>query len=183
MTRATSLSASPTEMLGSAHSGANAAVGRPARAVRSIPMSWNVVCPACGEEAVLAGGEDTDGGEIVMRRTAGEVVVRIWFTAGPFTNELLHTCEADDYRPNGPVPWKDHPDFPVRDYVARKMGDSVEVVASRVQAYAQAIGNAARDAWTAPFLPPALQPNVLSVDTLRQVEDHLSQAFDLVDPR
>jgi len=49
-------------------------------------MSWHVVCPACGDGVVIAGGADTAAGEIVMRRNEGEVVVRIRYTGGPFTD-------------------------------------------------------------------------------------------------
>jgi hypothetical protein len=56
-----------------------------------------IVCPVCGAQMALAGDEDTAASEIVMRRREGEVVARIWFTAGPFTDELLHTCDPSEY--------------------------------------------------------------------------------------
>ena len=147
-------------------------------------MSWHVVCPACGDGVVIAGGADTAAGEIVMRRNEGEVVVRIRYTGGPFTDEPLHTCAADEYRPNTPVPWKQHPDFPVRLHVSRLAGDSPERVAHRVEMYAQGIGTAVDYALRiAPEVRPGTyQAEVVSPETFRAVEPLLQQAFDLIDP-
>jgi hypothetical protein len=149
-------------------------------------MSFDVHCPVCGEQILLAGGEDTDAVEIVMRRNEGDVGIEIRFTAAHMHDAHLHTCVESDYRPTQ-VPWRDNEDFPVREHIARHQSDSLPDTAHRVETYAHAIERAASDAWTSDIerqtgMQPPTNRQPASVEVLRATEELLLRAFDLIRP-
>jgi 3-deoxy-D-arabino-heptulosonate 7-phosphate (DAHP) synthase len=145
-----------------------------------------VVCPVCGQEVGVVGGDDDDeAAEIICRRAQGEVTCRIWGTAGTVTNELLHECDLDEY-PGGTIPWKRDNHFPVRMHVSHLTGDDEPQVSIRSTTYALAIEGLAHDRvivhMQPGIFPESAQPRFVSDADMRKVERLLAQAWDIIDP-